>query len=169
METSWGAGSLCWSWIPHRPGCYKPCSLSAGLGWNRLSHVTVSHNAEISCLGCMSTRGCWPGALYTTGIFSVQKKAVDGQLLLGYRLLVVVLLGQDRTAEQNLVLTPLRTNVAMTALGTLASTAYLPCPTQRYGGSPLGLGASTVLMGTDFPVSDAFQGKTQCEGVGSVQ
>lgn len=96
------------------------------------------------------------------------EKAADGQLLLYYWL--VVLLGQDRTAEQKLALTfLLRTNVAITASGTLASTANLPGPIQWCRGSPLGLGASTVLIDTDFPVSDGFQGVAQCERVGIVQ
>lgn len=95
------------------------------------------------------------------------EKAAYGQLLLEYWLLVV-LLGQDRTAEQKLALTCLlRTNV--TALGTLASAAYLPGPTSGVEGVLWAWVPGEVLMDTDFPVSDGFQGVTQCEGVGTVQ
>lgn len=96
-------------------------------------------------------------------------KAADGQLLLEYWLLVV-LLGQDRAAEQKLALTLLlRTNVAISASGTSASTAYLPGPTHGVEGVLWAWVPGAVLMDTDFPVSDGFQGVTQCEGVGTVQ
>lgn len=128
-----------------------------------MAYVVVTCNAETSCLGSMSTGGCWPGALYLTGIFSLQKK----QRMDSYCWLVVVLLGQDKTSEQKLALTLLlRTNVAITALGTLA--VQLTCQSQLSGVEGV-LWASTAFMGTDFPVSDGFQGETQCEGIGTVQ
>lgn len=114
-------------------------------------YVAVTCNAEISCLAACLCGGWGEEAvgqvLCNLQASSHSRKSSGWAVTVGI-LAVGGAVGQDRTAEQKLALTPLfRTNVAITALGTLASTAYLPGPTQWCRGSPLGFGARSSING----------------------